>query len=205
MNEKDVYFTIAAPAEGSYAEKRSRFLAFAFPVSGEDDAKAKIKEVRRKYYDARHVCFAYALGPAAALTRTNDDGEPSGTAGRPILGQLQAFGVTNTLVVVVRYFGGVKLGTGGLGVAYKTAAAEALGAARIEERIVMSPVRVRASYADVDIVMRLARDAAAEMASLDYADTSCTLTLNIRNSRKADLERQFAQHHTLTLLPEENP
>ena len=122
----DTYHTLLASTEAQFTEKRSRFLAFAFPVANEDEAKQQVAALKRTYYDARHVCFAYVLGPQSDITRQNDDGEPSGTAGRPILNQILGHGLTQVLVVVVRYFGGVKLGTGPLGVAYRTAAAMAL-------------------------------------------------------------------------------
>ncbi len=153
----DTYLTLAAPSEGTYTEKRSRFLAFALHVESEEEVKAHIAGFRKKFYDARHVCYAYTLGNNAERSRANDDGEPSGSAGKPILGQITSFGLTNTLVIVVRYFGGVKLGTGGLFSAYKIAAAEALQCAQIEERIVMTRFTVAASYADADTAMRYIR------------------------------------------------
>ena len=122
----DKYLTIQAPAEGTYTEKRSKFLAFAFPVYSVEEIKGIVAEYQKKYYDARHVCYAYMLGVERTVFRANDNGEPSGTAGKPILGQINSNNLTNILIVVVRYFGGIKLGTGGLIVAYRMAAAEVL-------------------------------------------------------------------------------
>lgn len=124
----DVYHTVDASAEAVYTEKRSKFLAFVRPVTTEDDVKTALSAFQHEYYDARHVCYAYVLGPDGARFRANDNGEPSGTAGKPILGQIHSKGLTNVLVVVVRYFGGIKLGTSGLTAAYRTAAREALDA-----------------------------------------------------------------------------
>ena len=132
----DVYHTVDASAEAVYTEKRSKFLAFVRPVTTEDDVKTALSAFQHEYYDARHVCYAYVLGPDGARFRANDNGEPSGTAGKPILGQIHSKGLTNVLVVVVRYFGGIKLGTSGLTAAYRTAAREALDAAPVVERTV---------------------------------------------------------------------
>ena len=129
----DTFHTIAAPSEGIYREKMSRFLAFATPVTNADEAKAVVKEYAKKYFDARHVCWAYMIGADRKEFQSNDNGEPSGTAGKPILGQINSFGLTNVVIVVVRYFGGIKLGTSGLIVAYREAAKEALQAAEIIE------------------------------------------------------------------------
>jgi uncharacterized YigZ family protein len=134
--ENSTIKTIFAPAEAIFKEKRSKFLAFAFPVENEAEIKEKIAFLKKKYHDARHHCYAYILGADKSVYRMNDDGEPSGTAGRPIHGQLLSKEVTNVLIVVVRYFGGVKLGTGGLRVAYKMAAKEVLEKSQIIEKSV---------------------------------------------------------------------
>ena len=133
MNE-DVYRTIAAPAEGIYTEKRSKFIAIALPVRTVDEVKALLEEYQKKYYDARHVCYAYMLGPQRKDFRANDNGEPSGTAGKPILGQINSNELTDILIIVVRYFGGIKLGTSGLIVAYKAAAPKRLPPPRLWRR-----------------------------------------------------------------------
>ena len=130
----DTYKTIASKSEGTYSELRSKFLAFAHPVNTVEEAMALVEQYQKKYYDARHVCWAYMIGAERETFRANDNGEPSGTAGKPILGQINSNELTNIIILVVRYFGGVKLGTSGLIVAYRTAAAEAIAAATIEER-----------------------------------------------------------------------
>lgn len=202
MHSDDAFQTIGTPGEGSYTEKRSRFLSFAMHVESEEEAKERVAEIRKKFYDARHVCYAYSLGADRARTRTNDDGEPSGTAGKPILGQLLAFDVTDTLAVVVRYFGGVKLGTGGLTVAYKTAAAEALRNAEVVEKIIYASLSIEASYADVDMVMRLAHEKGARIAQQTYTDSGCILTLSIRRGGYDDLRSCVDKLYTLRILPE---
>ena len=202
MHSDDAFQTIGTPGEGSYTEKRSRFLSFAIHVESEEEAKERVAEIRKKFYDARHVCYAYSLGADRARTRTNDDGEPSGTAGKPILGQLLAFDVTDTLAVVVRYFGGVKLGTGGLTVAYKTAAAEALRDAEVVEKIIYASLSIEASYADVDMVMRLAHEKGARIAQQTYTDSGCILTLSIRRGGYDDLRSCVDKLYTLRILPE---
>lgn len=189
----DTYRTLSAPGEAQYTEKRSRFLAFALPVADEAEAKQRVAEYRKKYYDARHVCYAYTLGYDGSTTRSNDDGEPSGSAGKPILGQLRSADVTFVLVIVVRYFGGVKLGTGGLAVAYKTAAAEALAAAVIEERIVKAEVRVEVPYSDADTAMRYVRDAGADITARDYTATDTLLTISVRLTDEAALRERLAK------------
>lgn len=196
----DTYLTLSAPGESIYTEKRSRFLAFAMPVANEEEVKSKVAEFRKKYYDARHVCYAYALGFDASRTRANDDGEPSGSAGRPILGQLRSAGVTFTLVIVVRYFGGVKLGTGGLVVAYKTAAAEALENASIEERIVTAQVCFSVPYADADTAMRFVKEEGAEIIARDYTATDTLLTASVRLNDEERLKQRLAKILSLRFL-----
>jgi len=196
----DTYRTLSTPGEGNYTEKRSRFLAFAVPVHDEAEAKAHVAELKKKYYDARHVCYAYVLGFDGSRTRSNDDGEPSGSAGKPILGQLRSAGVTFALVAVVRYFGGVKLGTGGLAVAYKTAAAEALAAATVEERVVQATLRVAAPYAEADTVMRYCREAEAEITHREYTATETLLTVAVRLSREEALRERIAKLLSVRLI-----
>ena len=130
---EDTYKTIARTSEGLYKEKMSKFISFAVPVSTLDEVKENLEIYQKKYYDARHICWAYMLGHQRVDFRSNDNGEPSGTAGKPILGQINSFGLTNILIVVIRYFGGIKLGTSGLIVAYREAAAEAIRANEIIE------------------------------------------------------------------------
>lgn len=196
----DRYLTLKAQAEGKYTEKRSRFLSFAIPVKNEDEAKAEIKKYQKKYYDARHVCYAYALGFDAEQTRANDAGEPSGTAGRPILGQIRSAGLTFCLVVVVRYYGGTPLGAANLGRAYQTAAAEALQAAETEERTVTTDVCVAVPYTDVDAVMKITGDSGAEITARQYEPTEEQLTIVVRLNMEAPLRERLGKLYTLRFL-----
>jgi uncharacterized YigZ family protein len=194
--QDDTYQTIQALSEGSYKEKGSKFLAFAHPVASVEDVKLLLDHYRKTYYDARHVCFAYALGPDASETRSNDDGEPSGTAGRPILGQLQSFRLTDVLVVVVRYFGGVLLGTGGLVVAYKSAAAEALQSAEILQKTVDVPFSIRFEFPFMNDVMKLVKSMNVQLLSQEY-DTDCGMQLRIRQRDAKTLEAALGKIETL--------
>ncbi|MBO5677984.1 MAG: YigZ family protein [Bacteroidaceae bacterium] len=188
----DKYLTITDNgAEGFYSEKRSRFLAFAHHVDTEEDVKRLVAKYRKKYFDARHVCYAYVLGYQGERTRANDDGEPAGSSGQPILRQLRSFGVTFTLVVVVRYYGGVNLGTGGLVVAYKTAAGEALTVATIEERFVMREFTASIPYAEVDKVMRTIRATEAEVINREYTATHTQFTIRCRLSSEQELKEKI--------------
>lgn len=181
---EDTYKTIAKPAEGSYSEKRSKFLAYAFPVQNEQEVKVRLAEIQKKHWDARHHCYAYILGPHKDAYRLNDNGEPSGTAGRPIYGQLLSKDLTNTLVIVVRYFGGIKLGVSGLQNAYKVAAKEALDSAVIEERTIQEQYRVVFEYAKMNDIMQILKD--PEIQVLDrQSDMRCTYTISVRQ-RDAD-------------------
>lgn len=186
----DEYQTLnpATVAEGFYSEKRSKFLAFAHHVDSEEMAKDIVAEYRRKYYDARHVCFAYVLGNEGELFRANDDGEPSSTAGKPILGQLQKNGLTNALVVVIRYYGGVNLGTGGLIVAYRTATADALEKAEIITCQVAEEVVFHFSYLMMNGVMRVVKELSPRIIEQNF-DNDCTIRLSIRKSQ-AELLRE---------------
>ena len=150
----DTFLTISAPSEGIYKEKMSKFLAFAHPAASAADAKAIVASYQKKYHDARHVCWAYMIGADRREFLSNDNGEPSGTAGKPILGQINSFNLTNVVIVVVRYFGGIKLGTGGLIVAYRQAAREALSAADIIEDHEMSELRFTFPYMVMNDVMK---------------------------------------------------
>jgi len=177
--QTDTYKTIGANGEGVYKEKGSKFLAFAMPVFSVDDVKALIEHYRKTYYDARHVCFAYSLGLLREEYRVSDDGEPSGTAGRPIFGQINAFGLTNILVIVVRYFGGVLLGTGGLVTAYKSAAAIAIGAAEIIEKTIDIDFKVQFEVRFMNEVMRIVKSLGAQVVEQQY-EMDCMMRLRIR-------------------------
>ena len=180
---EDQYKTIdnTIIGEGCYTEKRSKFLAFAHHIESVDEAKDIIAVYRRKYYDARHCCYAYMLGPDRAEFRANDDGEPSSTAGKPILGQINSAELTDILIVVVRYYGGVNLGTGGLIVAYRAAAAEAISNANIEIRQVEETIKYDFTYPMMNDVMRIIKELQPKIIDQKF-DNTCSITLRIRKS-----------------------
>lgn len=176
----DEYKTITEViGEGFYSEKRSKFLAFAHHVETIDEIKDILASYRKKYYDARHVCYAYVLGADKANFRANDDGEPSSTAGKPILGQINSYDLTNVLVIVVRYYGGVNLGTGGLIVAYRTAAADALDHATIETRLVEEVITYSFPYPMMNAVMRVIKEMQPRIVSQAF-DNTCSISMSIR-------------------------
>ena len=177
----DTYRTLAAPAEGLYKEKGSKFLAFAYPVHTLEEVKAHLEQLRKDYFDARHHCYAYILGPRKDAFRANDDGEPSGTGGRPIHGQLLSADLTDTLIVVVRYFGGILLGASGLANAYKTAARDAIDHATIIERTIDVRYRLLFEYAAMNDVMRILKDYDLKPESPVY-DLDCQLEVAVRQS-----------------------
>ena len=179
----DEFKTITNVGEGTYSEKRSKFLAFSHHVESVDEVKDLILQYRKKYYDARHVCYAYVLGAERDVFRANDDGEPSSTAGKPILGQINSMELTDVLVVVVRYYGGVNLGTGGLIVAYRTAAAAALEASVVETRQVESVVTYNFPYVMMNSVMRVVKELKPRIISQTY-DSTCEIKLGIRKSEE---------------------
>lgn len=200
----DTYLTIQEPAETQLTEKRSRFLAFIMHVDSEEEAKNIVASYKKKYYDARHVCYAYIIGNQGETTRANDDGEPSGTAGRPILGQLVSHHLTYSLGIVVRYFGGVKLGTGPLGVAYKTAISDAIELAEIEEKIVTTSFTVIVPYADADTAMRFVREGEANITERDYTDQDTILTIEVRLDSEEALRNRLGKILSLRFKREEN-
>jgi len=191
----DTYKTISAAVDSCYTEKRSRFIAYAVPVRTVEEVKEQVDKFKKQYYDARHVCWAYMLGPERITFRSNDDGEPSGTAGKPILGQINSLGLTDLLVVVVRYFGGIKLGTGGLIVAYKTAAAEVLSIADIEERTVDEVITVQFEYPFMNGIMRIIKEDNPEVLSQSF-DMNCEMTLRIRKSESEKLRNRLLKVDT---------
>ena len=186
----DTYLTIQDKSEGIYTEKRSKFLAFAHPVETIDEIKDLLTDYKKKYYDARHVCYAYMLGPERADFRANDDGEPSSTAGKPILGQINSRELTNILVVVIRYFGGVKIGTSGLIVAYREAAAEALSAATVIEKTIEETVTFTFPYMMMNSVMRVVKELNPRIVEQKY-DETCIITLAIKRSMAPMLEERL--------------
>ena len=176
----DEYKTITEViGEGFYSEKRSKFLAFAHHVETIDEIKNILASYRKKYYDARHLCYAYVLGADKADFRANDDGEPSSTAGKPILGQINSYDLTNVLVIVVKYYGGVNLGTGGLIVAYRTAAADALDHATIETRLVEEVITYSFPYPMMNAVMRVIKEMQPRIVSQTF-DNTCSISMSIR-------------------------
>ena len=177
----DTYKTIEEQGEGIYTEKRSKFLAFAIPVTTIEQVKEQVDAYQKKYYDARHVCYAYRLGERGEQERSNDNGEPSGTAGKPILGQIHSKELTNVLVIVVRYFGGVKLGTSGLIVAYRLAAAEALEAVPHIEKTISSEITLRFSYPLLNDVLRIVKEEAPKVVEQLF-DNECVVRLSMRLS-----------------------
>lgn len=195
MMTEDTYKTIAAPAESVYTEKRSKFIAVALPVRTLAEIKAYLEEYQKKYYDARHVCYAYMLGAERKEFRANDNGEPSGTAGKPILGQINSNELTDILVIVVRYFGGIKLGTSGLIVAYKTAAAQALSEAQIIEKTVDEQVTVVFEYPFMNDIMRIVKEESPEVLSQSY-DMDCVMALRIRKSQMPRLRMRLEKVET---------
>ncbi len=193
---EDTYKTITGQAEGIYTEKRSKFIAIALPVRSIDEIKAHLEVYQKKYYDARHVCYAYMLGHERKDFRANDNGEPSGTAGKPILGQINSNELTDILIIVVRYFGGIKLGTSGLIVAYKAAAAEAIAAATIIEKTVDEEVTFYFEYPFMNDVMRIVKEEEPEIVAQGY-DMDCNMTLRIRQSMMPKLRARLEKVETL--------
>ena len=177
----DIFKTVADRAEAVFTEKRSKFIGFVVPVRTVGEVKEVVEGIRRKYYDARHVCWAYMLGADRTEFRANDDGEPSGTAGKPILGQINSNELTDVLVVVVRYFGGIKLGTGGLIVAYREAAALAIAEAEVVERTVDLQVAFVFEYPLMNDVMRIVKELNATVLEQSY-DMDCRMRLEIRKA-----------------------
>ncbi|MBL6447215.1 YigZ family protein [Fulvivirga sp. 29W222] len=180
MSEKaESYLTISGPSEGLYKEKGSKFLAFAYPVASEEDVKDCLDELRKKYYDARHHCYAYVLGVDRSTYRANDDGEPNHSAGDPILGQINSKQLTNTLVVVVRYFGGTKLGVSGLINAYKVSSEEALNNAKIKKVEITRTINLKYDYDATNEVMRLVNDFEIKIVDQVF-EADCRLTGEVR-------------------------
>lgn len=195
---QDTFKTILQPAEGYITEKKSKFISFAFPVKSPEEVKEIIDEHRKKYYDARHVCWAYMLGWERDNFRFNDDGEPSGTAGRPILGQINSFELTDILVLVIRYFGGTLLGTGGLIKAYKEAAEDALKNARIVEKTVDETFVIHFEYLLLNEVMRVLKQFENVVWEQDFKE-SCTMKLSIRKSEFPRLHNSLSQIYGVKL------
>ena len=177
----DEYLTISKPSEGLFKDRGSKFIAFAHPVSSEEEVKEVQEKIRSDYHDARHHCYAYMLGPEKKVFRANDDGEPSSTAGKPILGQIRSFDLTNILIVVIRYFGGTKLGVGGLINAYKTASEEALKSAKIIKKTLHDIYELRFEYPVMNDIMRILKEEKIEQVDQKF-ELSCSITLSLRRA-----------------------
>jgi uncharacterized YigZ family protein len=196
--DSDTYKTIRSSAEGIYKEKGSRFVSVAIPVSGTEDIKPVIDKIRKDHHDARHHCYAYMIGHDRNNWRVNDDGEPSGTAGRPILGQINSFGLTNILIVVSRYFGGTLLGVSGLMNAYKSAAASALLNAEFTERTVQEYYEIAYSYLYMNDVMRILKEENAGQSEQSF-DLECRIKINFRISTKEKILNRLTRIDGLSL------
>lgn len=195
----DCYKTIKAEAKGYYTENRSRFISYAIPICSVEEVKEQLEKYHKQYYDARHVCWAYMLGSEQLTFRTNDDGEPSSTAGKPILGQIRSKELTNILVVVIRYFGGIELGTSGLIVAYRTAAAEAIAAAEIEMRTVDEEMTIAFEYPYLNGIMRIVKEENPIIVSQLF-EMECEMTLRIRKGAAEHLKVRLLKVESVRLV-----
>jgi uncharacterized YigZ family protein len=198
---EDSYLTLKKTSEGLYKEKGSKFLAFAYPVDTEEQIKDILDSLRKKYYDARHHCYAYMLGKNQDVYRANDDGEPNHSAGDPILGQIRSHQLTNVLIVVIRYFGGTKLGVGGLISAYKTAAAEAIQNNEIITAIVHSRLGVDFDYLAMNDVMKIIKDFDLQLVNQQF-DNICRLEIQVREKFKAMVIEKFEDIHGVNTINE---
>ena len=194
----DIFKTITGPSEAKYTEKMSKFLAFAFPVKSAAEARERLAAVANKYHDARHVCWAYMIGPDRTESLSTDNGEPSGTAGKPILGQINSFGVTDIVIAVVRYFGGIKLGTSGLIAAYREAAREALEAAEIVECHVPESISFTFPYMSMNDVMKLVTQPGVTVLEQTF-DNTCAMTVSVRRDNAAELRGRLTSIDGVTL------
>ena len=190
MDQFDAYRSIAAPAQGLFKDNGSRFIAFAYPVETEDQVKELVQALRKEYHDARHHCFAYRLGYKGDVWRASDDGEPSGSAGRPILGQIDSLGLSDVLVVVVRYFGGIKLGIPGLIRAYKSSTADALQQAGMVQKVAGQRFRIGFDYLAMNDVMKVLKDMDLQPSAQDFGER-CALEVRVRLSAVEDFKKRL--------------
>ena len=195
---EDTYKTIKSPGEGLYKEKGSRFIAYAYPVATTDEIKTLVDAKKKEYHDARHVCYAYRINPAKIEFRGVDDGEPSGTAGRPMLGCLQSQELVNVLLIVVRYFGGIKLGTSGLINAYKVASEDALLHCEVEERTIDAIFNIQFDYLYLNDVMRISKDMKPIVLNQEF-DLDCKMTLQIRMQQADALRERLEKVQTMKI------
>jgi len=197
--ENDIYKTLAAPSDETlYKEKNSKFFGYAYPVMSEEDVKVTLENLKKQHHSARHWCYAFQLGTSKIHYRANDDGEPNNSAGMPIYGQIQSFGVTNVLVVVVRYFGGVKLGVGGLISAYRTAAQMALEVSDIVERTVDVLYMVKFGYQDMNKVMRVIREKNLSIIS-QKMEMDCEILIGTRKKNASSVEEAFGSIYGISI------
>lgn len=197
----DTFKTIQDTAQGLFTEKKSKFISYAIPVKSVEDVKTELEKYRKEYYDARHVCWAYMLGAERNEFRSNDDGEPSGTAGKPILGQINSNELTDILILVVRYFGGIKLGTSGLIVSYREAASEAITASEIIEKTVDIDIRFKFEYPFMNDVMKVVKDLEPVILEQQY-DMDCIMELRIRKALFEQLKSRLEKIETLHIISE---
>ena len=190
MNAFDAYQSIGAPSQGLFKDNGSRFIAFAFPVETEDEVKEHVAALKKEYHDARHHCFAYRLGYKGDVWRAADDGEPSGSAGRPILGQIDSMGLSDILVVVVRYFGGIKLGIPGLIRAYKTSTADALRQAAVVPKIAGKNWSVEFEYLSMNDVMKVLKEMDLSPSAQNFGE-NCSLTVRVRLSEEENFKKKL--------------
>lgn len=198
---EDTFKTITDTSKAIYTEKRSKFIAYAIPVLSVEDVKTEVEKLRKEYYDARHVCWAYMLGAERKEFRANDDGEPSGTAGKPILGQINSNELTDIFVAVVRYFGGIKLGTSGLIVAYREAAAMAIAEAEVVEKTVDGEVSFNFEYPFMNDVMKIVKDLEPTILQQTY-DMDCLMTLRIRKALLDEMRNRLQKVESLRFVEE---
>lgn len=199
MAASDTYRTLAAPSQGIYKEKGSKFIALAYPVSSEEEIKEIYAQLKKEYFDARHHCYAFMLGADGTRYRANDDGEPNHSAGDPILGQIRSAGLTNVLVVVIRYFGGIKLGVSGLIQAYRQATAEALATAQMVEKTETANLEVAFDYSQMNAVMSLVKDFKLEVKEQDFA-LDCRLVVAVRKNLAGQVLEKLSAISKATLL-----
>ena len=200
MEINDTYTTLANNGDGLYKEKGSKFIATAIVVENEEDVKTALLESQKKYHDARHHCYAYIIGADKSISRSNDDGEPAGTAGKPILNQILSKGVTNTCVIVVRYFGGTKLGVSGLINAYKTASREALDNAGTVNKIIKVSYSIDFPYSATNEVSRVMKEGAVEQTKASY-DSSCHIEFSTRKKEAAKIEERLSAIKDVVIKP----
>lgn len=195
----DIFYTIESTSEAIYREKMSRFLAFAVPVKSADEARQVIKDYQNKFHDARHVCWAYMIGPQRLEFQLNDNGEPSGTAGKPILGQINSFNLTDIVIIVVRYFGGIKLGTSGLIVAYREAAKMAIEEASIVECHDMAQISFTFPYMSMNDVMKIGKSGDVRIVKQQF-DNSCSMTIEMRRDFFDSIRQRLLSIDGVTLV-----